>query len=146
MPYKNPEKLKAYQAKWRQANRIYSEEWRKTHPNYQEEWRKVNPDYSKVRNSNRRTIEKITTDDIDQLLKEQNYRCANQFCRISFNETTYTIDHWTPISRGGTNDLYNVHLLCPLCNKLKGTRTMEEYYMTILIMMFAIKHNLYRLS
>jgi 5-methylcytosine-specific restriction endonuclease McrA len=33
-----------------------------------------------------------------------------------------TIDHIIPVSRGGTNDVDNLRLLCRSCNSKKGAR------------------------
>lgn len=40
---------------------------------------------------------------------------------------SYHIDHKTPVSRGGKNDLPNLHLTCPQCNLAKGAMTHEEF-------------------
>lgn len=37
------------------------------------------------------------------------------------------VDHMVPRSRGGTNDLENLQLLCRKCNASKGSKTMEEW-------------------
>lgn len=37
------------------------------------------------------------------------------------------IDHDVPVSRGGTNDLRNLQLLCAPCNRSKGAKTMDEW-------------------
>lgn len=38
-----------------------------------------------------------------------------------------SIDHVTPLSRGGTNDDDNIQLLCLPCNLKKGNMTMPEF-------------------
>jgi 5-methylcytosine-specific restriction endonuclease McrA len=40
----------------------------------------------------------------------------------------YTVEHKTPLSRGGTLDLSNVALSCRSCNIKKKTKTAEEYF------------------
>ena len=34
-------------------------------------------------------------------------------------------DHIIPKSRGGSDELYNIQLLCSLCNRKKGNRSMN---------------------
>jgi len=62
--------------------------------------------------------------DIQRLMCEQDARCA--YCRELLSGQ-YHIDHKTPVSRGGTNDLNNLHLTCPRCNMRKGAMTHEEF-------------------
>jgi len=46
-------------------------------------------------------------------------------CRIMFPFRNLTIDHIIPQSRGGTDHLENLQLLCGACNSLKGDRPQE---------------------
>ena len=46
-------------------------------------------------------------------------------CRVMFPFPNFTIDHVVPQSRGGTDHLDNLQLLCGHCNSLKGDRPME---------------------
>jgi len=62
--------------------------------------------------------------DIDRMICYQDARCM--YCGVLLSGT-YHIDHKTPISRGGTNDLENLQLLCPTCNLRKHTMTDEEF-------------------
>jgi uncharacterized protein (TIGR02646 family) len=57
-----------------------------------------------------------TAADIKGLLKAQNGRCC--YCQKSI-KTTYTVDHIQPLSRGGTNWIANIQLLCLSCNASK---------------------------
>lgn len=38
-----------------------------------------------------------------------------------------SLDHRTPISRGGAHSAANLHVVCLSCNERKGDRTLEEY-------------------
>lgn len=57
------------------------------------------------------------------MLCSQDARCT--YCMGML--TRYHIDHKTPVSRGGTNDIANLQLLCPACNLKKSASTHEEY-------------------
>ena len=61
---------------------------------------------------------------IGKLLCEQDAHCA--YCQVLL-DGTYHIDHKQPVSRGGTNDIANLHLTCPRCNMRKGAMTHEEF-------------------
>ncbi len=54
----------------------------------------------------------------------QDFQCI--YCRASLLPA-FHIDHKTPVSRGGGNDLENFQLTCPTCNMKKSARTHEEY-------------------
>ena len=43
-------------------------------------------------------------------------------CKVMFPFRNFTIDHVVPQSRGGTDHLDNLQLLCGACNSLKGNR------------------------
>ena len=49
--------------------------------------------------------------------------CAG--CRVLFPFRNFTVDHIVPQSRGGTDHLDNLQLLCAACNSLKGDRPQE---------------------
>ena len=50
--------------------------------------------------------------------------CAG--CRHHFRFENLTVDHIVPRSKGGTDHLDNLQLLCGHCNSVKGTRSQEE--------------------
>ena len=50
-------------------------------------------------------------------------------CKEMFPFRNFTVDHIVPQSRGGTDHLENLQLLCGACNSLKGDRP-QEYLMT----------------
>ena len=49
-------------------------------------------------------------------------------CKVMFPFRNFTIDHVVPQSRGGSDHLDNLQLLCGACNSLKGDRP-QEYLM-----------------
>ena len=60
------------------------------------------------------------------LFGQQEGLCAG--CRVMFPFRNFTVDHIIPQSRGGTDHLENLQLLCGACNSLKGDRP-QEYLM-----------------
>ena len=57
-------------------------------------------------------------------------------CKVMFPFCNFTVDHIVPQSRGGTDHLDNLQLLCGACNSLKGDRA-QEYLMARLKEMVA---------
>lgn len=62
--------------------------------------------------------------DIGRMICEQDARCT--YCGTMLGGK-YHIDHKKPVSRGGTNHLKNLQLLCATCNLRKHTMTHEEF-------------------
>jgi len=50
--------------------------------------------------------------------------CAG--CQVLFPFRNFTVDHVIPRSRGGTDHLDNLQLLCGACNSAKGDQTQEH--------------------
>ena len=48
-------------------------------------------------------------------------------CGVLFPFKIFQVDHMTPQSRGGTDHVENLQLLCPPCNHSKGGKTMAEW-------------------
>ena len=69
----------------------------------------------------------FTAADIDRLWNEQGGICVAPFC----NAAASTIDHKHPLSRGGSNWPVNLQLMCGPCNSSKGTKTMDEWLLTL---------------
>ena len=66
------------------------------------------------------------SDDLKRkLCQDQNYLCMYCGRRRAF--TDMEIDHKTPVKRGGSDNLRNLQVLCPPCNKRKGNQTDSEF-------------------
>ncbi len=52
---------------------------------------------------------------------------ACPLCGYEFQNLDFEMDHDLPISRGGSNDIKNLQLLCHRCNKGKDALTTKEY-------------------
>ena len=61
----------------------------------------------------------------EHLFGKQRGNCA--FCRRFLEYGLFEVDHITPRSKGGGNELANLQLLCSECNRKKGTRSMYEF-------------------
>ena len=57
------------------------------------------------------------------LYETQQRRCNG--CGNTYQEKDLTVDHIVPVSKGGTNDIANLQLLCHNCNSIKGNRSMD---------------------
>jgi len=55
-----------------------------------------------------------TVEQIEDLYRKQRGWCA--CCKIRKLGTKFHRDHKNPLSRGGSNDILNIELLCPKCN------------------------------
>lgn len=56
-------------------------------------------------------------------LKNQDYKCF--YCGVGIEES-FSIDHIIPLSRGGSNNIENIDLVCKPCNTKKSTRSKER--------------------
>jgi 5-methylcytosine-specific restriction endonuclease McrA len=109
----------SYQMEWNRNNRDktkkYNKKWVSTH---REEARAV------VRNRDakkRKSGGKHTGAEIKDLAVKQNHKCANSSCMVSL-KGRYHVDHVIPIALGGRNDIGNIQLLCPPCNRSKSAK------------------------
>ncbi|PTB96327.1 hypothetical protein C9994_07945 [Marivirga lumbricoides] len=60
-----------------------------------------------------------------KIKKEHNYKCS--YCQSVFNDASLQIDHVHPVSRGGTNNTYNLTPACKKCNMEKSNRDPLQY-------------------
>jgi 5-methylcytosine-specific restriction endonuclease McrA len=68
---------------------------------------------------------KFTAEQIDELHAKQRGKCAN--CRTPIGQKTYHRDHIVALSRGGSNDISNIQLLCIPCNRRKYNKCPIEF-------------------
>lgn len=146
---RHPGKQREYSKKWRKQNPRYRQKYRQENLECvlekDKEYRLNNPAkiiesrrrfqktdkcrmYQRVYQSNRRvkvrSLGKFTKEDIKDLYASQGGRCY--YCSVEIEEG-YHIEHMTPLSRGGRNDVSNVCLACAPCNLKKQTKTVEEF-------------------
>lgn len=50
--------------------------------------------------------------------------CA--YCDDELDLTTAEVDHVIPISKGGSNDRYNLEIVCRECNRVKGSKALDD--------------------
>lgn len=60
-----------------------------------------------------------TANDVQSILRLQRYKCA--CCGISL-KSGFHVDHVVPLSRGGSNDKFNLQMLCATCNLRKSNK------------------------
>ena len=64
----------------------------------------------------------------DNLLEEQECKCANESCATILTLGNSHCDHIKPFANGGTNDPENLQMLCISCHKEKSAAEKEEGY------------------
>jgi len=67
-----------------------------------------------------------TLEQILDLLEKQEGKCATPWCGKDIRHN-YTEDHKMPLSRGGSDFIENIALVCRPCNSAKHTKTWEEW-------------------
>lgn len=115
---KNP--LKAFLATmlWRDENREYTREYART-------WSKEHPENVRAAHQTRRARKKnaegsFTYEEFERLLEQCEYRCLA--CGSTKN---LSADHVVPLSKGGTNYISNIQVLCKRCNSKKKDKTID---------------------
>lgn len=59
-----------------------------------------------------------------KVFEKYNHRCCE--CGATHEDIMLTIDHIIPRSKGGTDDISNLQVLCAACNMDKGNNTWEQ--------------------
>ncbi len=136
---RNKEKRKEQQREWYLANKEHCMAKSKKYADsnkekiaywYKNVWLKSESGRfsSRVANATRRARVKqakgnLNKLDINDLYSSQGGKCY--YCRVKTHELQ--IEHMTPLSRGGRNDVSNICLACAPCNLRKHTKTAEEF-------------------
>lgn len=63
-----------------------------------------------------------------RVLKESGGRCA--LCGVTKDDSPLDVDHIIPRSRGGSNDIANLQILCAKCNRTKGNKDETDFKLT----------------
>lgn len=118
--WQNPEESRKKRRLWTQRNREHVRQWWKqwysTHSVHRRQ--KIRIRYMAVGSST------ITDEQTWKMILETfSYRCA--YC--GKEGIPLTIDHWIPVTKGGTNDPWNLVPSCKSCNSSKGNRTPLEW-------------------
>lgn len=118
--YKNQKKKNAQGREWVRINKERhcqnAKDWRAEFP----EKRRANEQKRRARKMGAEGV--YTSDDVRQLYYDQGGLCL---CGVTL--FPHTVDHRTPLIRGGSNWPSNLQLLCLPCNTSKGTKTMNEW-------------------
>lgn len=121
----------AYHRAWREAHPDYYVKYRaknrEKHKAYFLQWQRDHPEQIATYQSVRRARKaggggSHTTEERQEKFAALGGRCY--YCGL---EGLLTIDHLTPLSRGGTDDINNIVPACKPCNSRKGRKTEEEY-------------------
>jgi len=64
---------------------------------------------------------------LEEVINRMNQASICEYCHKLIEPLDYSIDHKTPLNKGGTNDIGNLHLTCIKCNKVKGDLTDEQF-------------------
>lgn len=64
-----------------------------------------------------------------RLFGQQEGSCGG--CQMAFPFKIFEVDHVVPRAKGGSDHFENLQLLCPACNRAKGTRSQAELIATL---------------
>lgn len=119
----NIERYKETYRAWRENNLERHREMCRT-------WARNNPEAMRAIVARRRAMllsaeGRYTKHDIQQLKDQQKSICPS--CGVDLRVSGFHVDHIHPLSKGGTNWPDNLQLLCPTCNRKKGSKLPDEH-------------------
>ena len=103
---------------------------------YMHEWKKKYPERNRMLEHNRRVRKQgnggtYTPQEEMELFAWQEGRChyCGEFLYTFYKpgRTPYHIEHKTPVTRGGSNNIENIALACPKCDGKKYNKTEKEF-------------------
>jgi len=114
----------------RENNLEFAEKFNKYMLNYRKQYWQDNKfivsTKTKANRNNRRTSGILTYKDIIYIYERDNYSC--HYCsKKELSGLDLNIDHYIPISKGGTNELNNLVVSCHSCNSKKKSKMPEEF-------------------
>jgi hypothetical protein len=122
----NPAKAAANGKRWREAN-----------PDYAKSWQAANPasgrDAANKRNAKKRENGgSYTYKDIAEIMVMQDGKCAYfHHCGTVLTPQNKEVDHIVPVSAGGSNNPYNIQVVCCACNHSKNTKDPIDYCISV---------------
>ena len=113
-------------ALWREANKDRVSECARARLRI---WRQKNPEASIARSACRRAMRaaapgKHGAADIRTIYANQHGKCA--YCQKDVGRD-YHVDHYVPLSKGGSNWPSNLRIACPRCNMSKRDKMPEDF-------------------
>lgn len=140
----NPDKLKQTRDTWRQNNPNNSKDWHTANPDYNKNYYQENSEAAKIR------VAQWAKDNPDKIARSTTKQRAGlsfiddgtankefvvqlyatklcYYCGTFTDEKDRTIDHKVPVSRGGVHGASNLVMSCVTCNKVKFTKTEDEF-------------------
>ena len=136
------ERIDKYIKQWRKDNeekvleqaRQYQSNHKEHFAKYLKQWRQtpIGKAIIKANHHNRRILEKGLTKEVVQRVYEDNIKkygtltCVLCFKPVEFADSS--LEHLTPLSRGGTNLYENLGVAHLNCNIRKGAMTLEEWF------------------
>jgi len=135
----NKEQRSEYAKRWYKVNKEQRKQYNEVNKEQRKERAKqyyrtpVGKAASKAGRQNRRARKlnnggKHIAKDILALFELQSGVCP--YCKIRLHKSgnnKYHVDHILPLSKGGSNDISNLQLLCPKCNLSKSAKSPDEF-------------------